>query len=100
MTIAYLCDPVERPVDVTDEQIRGVGGWLFEHYKNDEKKTATVFAELLELRAKSGHFDRPLGWAAANKMDLVLWWESLFSSQTELVQLAQRALSVSPLRAL
>ena len=52
MTIAYLCDPVtcdERPVNITDEQIRDIGGWLLEHYKNNKKKTATVYAELLEL---------------------------------------------------
>jgi hypothetical protein len=118
MTIAYLCDPVTRdkmPVEVTDKQIKGtfiillpaircltdkqikgVGGWLLKHYKNDEKKTATVYAELLELRAKSGPFSRPLDWEAAKKMDLVLWWKSLFSSHTELIQLAKWALSISP----
>ena len=88
MTIAYLCDPVardERPIDVTDKQIKGIGGWLLEHYKNDEKKTATVYAELLKLRARSGPFSRPLDWAAAKKMDIVLWWKSLFLSHTELI---------------
>jgi len=52
MTIAYLCNPVARdkmPVEVTDKQIKGVGGWLLKHYKNNKKKTATVYAELLEL---------------------------------------------------
>jgi hypothetical protein len=52
MIIAYLCDPVacnEMPVEVTDKQIKGIRGWLLKHYKNDEKKTATVYAELLEL---------------------------------------------------
>ena len=76
MTIAYLYDPVARdeiPIEVTDKQIKGVRGWLLKHYKNDEKKTATVYAELLELRAKSGPFSRPLDWAAAKKIDLVLW---------------------------
>ena len=88
ITIAYLCDPIarnKRPINVTDRQIRGVRGWLLEHYKNDEKKTATVYAELLELRAKLGPFSRPLNWAAAKKMDLILWWKSLFLSYTKLV---------------
>ena len=52
MTIAYLCNPVARdkmPVEVTDKQIKGVGGWLLKHYKNNEKKTAIVYIELLEL---------------------------------------------------
>ena len=63
MTIAYLCDPItrdERPVNVTDKQIRGVGGWLLGHYKNDKKKTAIVYAKLFKLQAKSGSFSRPL----------------------------------------
>jgi len=66
------------------------------YYKNNEKKTAIVYAELLELRAKLGPFSRPLNWAAAKKMDLVLWWKSLFSSHTKLVQLAKMVLSVLP----
>ena len=63
MTIAYLCDPVardKRPIDVTDKQIKGVRGWLLEYYKNNKKKTATVYAELLKLRARLGPFSRPL----------------------------------------
>ena len=75
MTIAYLCDPItrnERPVDVTNIQIKGVGSWLLKYYKKDEKKTTTVYAELLELQAKSSPFSRPLNWAAVKKIDLVL----------------------------
>ena len=63
ITITYLCDPIardKRPINVTDKQIKGVRGWLLEHYKNDKKKTATVYAELLELQARSGPFSRPL----------------------------------------
>ena len=62
MIIAYLYNPIarnKRPINITDRQIRGVGGWLLEYYKNDEKKTATVYAELLELQAKLGPFSRP-----------------------------------------
>ena len=50
MTIAYPCDPTardKRPVNVTDKQIKGVGGWLLKHYKNDKKKASIVYAELL-----------------------------------------------------
>ena len=75
MTIAYLYNPIardKRSINITDKHIKGVGGWLLEHYQNDEKKTATVYAELLELRAKSGPFSRPLDWAAAKKIDIVL----------------------------
>ena len=99
MTIAYLCDPITRdkmPVNVTDKQIKGVRGWLLKHYKNNKKKTAIVYVELLKLRAKSGPFSRPLNWAAAKKMDLVLWWKSLFLSYTKLIQLAKWALLISP----
>ena len=75
MTIAYLYNPIarnKRPIDVTDKQIKGVRGWLLEHYKNNKKKTATVYAEFLKLRARLGPFSRPLNWAAAKKMDVVL----------------------------
>ena len=50
MTISYLCDPTardERPVNITDKQIRGIGGQLLRHYKNDKKKASIVYAELL-----------------------------------------------------
>jgi hypothetical protein len=63
ITIAYLYDPIardKRPINVTNKQIKGVGGWLLEHYKNDKKKTAIVYAELLKLQARSGPFSRPL----------------------------------------
>ena len=63
MIIAYLYNPItynKRPVNITNTQIRSVGSWLLKYYKNDEKKTATVYAELLELQAKSGPFSRPL----------------------------------------
>ena len=63
MTIAYLYNPIarnKRPIDVTDKQIKGVRGWLLEHYKNNKKKTAIVYAELLKLRARLGPFSRPL----------------------------------------
>jgi len=46
ITIAYLCNPItrnKRPINITDKQIRGVRGWLLKYYKNDEKKTATVY---------------------------------------------------------
>jgi len=75
ITIAYLCNPIARdkiPINITDKQIKGVRGWLLKHYKNDKKKTATVYIELLKLRAKLGPFSRPLNWAAVKKMDLVL----------------------------
>ena len=88
MTIAYLCDPITRdkkPVNITNKQIKGVRDWLLGYYKKDEKKTATVYAKFLKLRAKSGPFSRLFDWAAAKKMDLVLWWKSLFSSHTELI---------------
>src|SRR6266702_8864144 len=99
MTITYLYNPItrnKRPVDVTNTQIRGVGSWLLKYYKNNKKKTATVYAELLKLQAKSGPFSRPFDWAATKKMDLVLWWKSLFSSYTELVQLAKMVFLVLP----
>ena len=37
------------PVKVTNKQIKGIRGWLLKHYKNNEKKTAIVYTELLEL---------------------------------------------------
>jgi len=62
MTIAYLYNPItrnKRLINITDKQIKGVGSWLLKHYKNDEKKTATVYAEFLKLRVKLGPFSRP-----------------------------------------
>src|ERR1700733_12592435 len=49
MTIAYLCDLTarnKRPVNIINKQIRGIGGWLLRHYKNNEKKASIVYAEL------------------------------------------------------
>ena len=48
------------------------------------------------MRARTGSFSRPLDWAAAKKMDIIVWWKSLFSFYTELVRLAKWALSISP----
>ena len=36
--IAYLYNPIiynEMPIEVTNKQIKSVGGWLLKHYKND-----------------------------------------------------------------
>ena len=52
ITITYLYNPItynKRPINITNRQIRGIGDWLLEHYKNDKKKIATVYAKLLKL---------------------------------------------------
>ncbi len=52
MTIAYFYNPItrnKRPINITDMQIKGIRSWLLKYYKNDEKKTAIVYTELLKL---------------------------------------------------
>jgi hypothetical protein len=92
MLLAHLLDPSEYGKKLVDIQIAGIRMFLKD--QTEVQDFLPLWTEMLQYRAKTGHFSAMDMWEDATLVDGNTWWKCYGSGAPHLQKLALRILSI------